>query len=402
MSKPASEITINELSANMGSVINELFPVLRNCIKGLSKLEDMQKAYSIDSNNYNEYKKILEIHSSVLYVIIEAACAFRADFKSNIAIEKRINLKYVVQITSEFFKAVFIPLRSNKTLWNDVSVHLSSLGFDVAKFNIEESIEKYDNDYFQKDKDNRDISVHYDLDLVKLYEYLVNMSEEKEAKRLCDFMAIVQPLNQLITLYSSLIIKRIQAEDTSVLLDNDVENIIFGKLKEELYPQIGSSLQHFAKLLDGNMHLYRLVEKLPMGNSGLERIKAFRNYTKISILLHYIYMDLGTASLDFPPEVWEEIERLYLDEFDTFVAHNAPFDRSYLKHSAKLYRLHLPEINWQCSLKIARQVYDFGCNTLGYLCEQLGIPEGTHHRAGDDAEMCARLYLRELCDSNNI
>ena len=53
------------------------------------------------------------------------------------------------------------------------------------------------------------------------------------------------------------------------------------------------------------------------------------------------------------PEVWEEIERLYLDEFNTFVAHNAPFDRSCIEHSAKLYRLHLPEINWQCSLKTA-------------------------------------------------
>lgn len=53
------------------------------------------------------------------------------------------------------------------------------------------------------------------------------------------------------------------------------------------------------------------------------------------------------------PEVWKEIERLYLDEFDTFVAHNAPFDRSCLEHSAKLYHLHLPEINWQCSLKTA-------------------------------------------------
>ena len=89
------------------------------------------------------------------------------------------------------------------------------------------------------------------------------------------------------------------------------------------------------------------------------------------------------------PEVWEEIERLYLDEFDTLVAHNVPFDRSCLEHS---------ELKWQCTLKIARQMYDFGCNTLGYLCEQLGIPEGTHHRAGDDAEMCARLYLREMED----
>ena len=26
------------------------------------------------------------------------------------------------------------------------------------------------------------------------------------------------------------------------------------------------------------------------------------------------------------------------------------------------------------------------------------IPYGTHHRAGDDAEMCARLFLREIKD----
>lgn len=89
---------------------------------------------------------------------------------------------------------------------------------------------------------------------------------------------------------------------------------------------------------------------------------------------------------------------MHLDEFDTFVAHNAPFDRSCLEHAARVYHVHLPEVKWPCTLKIARRVYDFGCNTLGYLCEQLDIPEGTHHRAGDDAEMCARLFLREMSD----
>ena len=70
-----------------------------------------------------------------------------------------------------------------------------------------------------------------------------------------------------------------------------------------------------------------------------------------------------------------------------------------LEQSAQFHHLHLPELNWECSLKTARQVYNFSCNKLGYLCEQLGIPEGTHHRAGDDAEMCARLFLRECKDS---
>lgn len=100
---------------------------------------------------------------------------------------------------------------------------------------------------------------------------------------------------------------------------------------------------------------------------------------------------------DFPT-IWDEIERTYLDEFDTLVAHNVPFDRSCLEHSAQLYNLHLPELNWECSLRTARRIYDFGCNSLAYLCDQLNIPQGEHHRAGDDAEMCARLYLRELQD----
>lgn len=100
---------------------------------------------------------------------------------------------------------------------------------------------------------------------------------------------------------------------------------------------------------------------------------------------------------DFP-QVWEQIEREYLDEFDTFVAHNVPFDRSCLEHSARLYHLHLPPLKWYCSLQTARRIYNFRSNTLGNLCQQLHIPEGTHHRAGDDAEMCARLFLREMQD----
>lgn len=120
-------------------------------------------------------------------------------------------------------------------------------------------------------------------------------------------------------------------------------------------------------------------------------------YSPWNIQIHGIRPEDTENAPDFVT-VWEEIEREYLGEFDTFVAHNAAFDRSCLLQSAELYRIHLPELKWMCSLQTARRIYSFGCNRLGYLCEQLGIHEGTHHRAGDDAEMCARLYLRELDD----
>ena len=58
------------------------------------------------------------------------------------------------------------------------------------------------------------------------------------------------------------------------------------------------------------------------------------------------------------PDVWEEIAREYLEEFDTFVAHNAPFDRSCLERTAELYEIELGELKWDCSLKRARQIYD--------------------------------------------
>jgi len=120
-------------------------------------------------------------------------------------------------------------------------------------------------------------------------------------------------------------------------------------------------------------------------------------YQYRNIQCHGIQPEDTEDAPDFP-QVWEEIERLYLDEFDTFVAHNVPFDRNCLESSAELYNLHLPKLKWHCSLRTARRIYDFESNTLGDLCQQLGIPEGTHHRAGDDAEMCARLYLKELQD----
>lgn len=103
--------------------------------------------------------------------------------------------------------------------------------------------------------------------------------------------------------------------------------------------------------------------------------------------------DTATAP-DFPV-IWAEIEQTYLGEYNTFVAHNAPFDRSCLEHAARLYGITLRAIHWDCSLSIARQLYHFGSNSLAYLCDQLAIERGEHHRAGNDAEMCARLYLRQ-------
>lgn len=46
-----------------------------------------------------------------------------------------------------------------------------------------------------------------------------------------------------------------------------------------------------------------------------------------NIRVHGITPEETEDAPDFD-QVWEEIEQTYLDEFDTFVAHNVPFDRA--------------------------------------------------------------------------
>ena len=105
-----------------------------------------------------------------------------------------------------------------------------------------------------------------------------------------------------------------------------------------------------------------------------------------------------TADAPLFPEVWAEIVE-YLRQCPVLVAHNASFDISCIRHSLKSYGIPVPEVDYYCSLRAARHIYDFDCNKLDYLCDQFDISYGHHHRAGDDAEMCARLFLREIKDA---
>ena len=120
-------------------------------------------------------------------------------------------------------------------------------------------------------------------------------------------------------------------------------------------------------------------------------------YSYWNMQIHGIRPNDTEQSPEFP-EVWAEISG-YLDECPVLVGHNAAFDISCIRSSLELYGLPKPDVTYYCSLRAARKLYDFGCNTLDYLCDQFEIPCGQHHRAGDDAEMCARLFIREVKDA---
>lgn len=121
------------------------------------------------------------------------------------------------------------------------------------------------------------------------------------------------------------------------------------------------------------------------------------SYNYWNIKVHGIQPQ-DTANAPLFSEVWANIMN-YLKESPVLVAHNAAFDMGCIRSSLELYGLEKPDITYYCSLRAARRLYDFDCNTLVYLCNQFEIPYKRHHRAGDDAEMCARLFLREIKDA---
>lgn len=120
-------------------------------------------------------------------------------------------------------------------------------------------------------------------------------------------------------------------------------------------------------------------------------------YSYGNILVHGIRPE-DTADAPEFPEVWANILKR-LETTPVLVAHNAAFDISCIRKSLALYGLDTPDVDYYCTLRAARHNYDFYCNKLDYLCQQFEIPEGKHHRAGDDAEMCARLFMREIRDA---
>ena len=120
-------------------------------------------------------------------------------------------------------------------------------------------------------------------------------------------------------------------------------------------------------------------------------------YSFWNIKVHGIHPEDTEHAPEFPA-VWAEILE-YLEETPVLVAHNASFDIPCIRQSLELYGIEKPEADFYCTLRAARHNYKFASNTLENLCGHFGIPEGTHHRAGDDSEMCARLFLREIDDA---
>jgi DNA polymerase-3 subunit epsilon len=90
-------------------------------------------------------------------------------------------------------------------------------------------------------------------------------------------------------------------------------------------------------------------------------------------------------------ELWPEVVS-FMRGAKFVVAHNASFDRSVLNACCRTHGIDMPDIEFRCTMRIARDVWDIYPTRLPNVCEFLDIPLH-HHNALSDAEACARIMI---------
>lgn len=125
-------------------------------------------------------------------------------------------------------------------------------------------------------------------------------------------------------------------------------------------------------------------------------IKPAKMYFKSEFIdIHHISYGDVRNELQFP-EVWQTIVEPFVGNGKTepiyFVAHNAKFDMGVLKACFDYYGMPTPNIEYACTLRIARKVWkDFERHKLTFLADKFGI-EYDAHNALDDARTCGKIF----------
>lgn len=93
-------------------------------------------------------------------------------------------------------------------------------------------------------------------------------------------------------------------------------------------------------------------------------------------------------------ELWTEIHSRF-EGVDYLVAHNASFDRGVLEGCCRAAAIEVPAIPFQCTMRLARKLWNLRPTNLPAVCRHFDIPL-KHHDALSDTEACASIMINAL------
>lgn len=128
---------------------------------------------------------------------------------------------------------------------------------------------------------------------------------------------------------------------------------------------------------------------------------SFPYFNKFNVAVHGIHPDEVADAPTFD-EIWYEAEEMMYGNL--MIAHNASFDAGVLRGCLDYYGLFRPKLNYLCSIQISKKSWKglpkYGLQSLA----DFHHIQFNHHRAGADAEVCAKISLlgfeRLMCTRN--
>lgn len=117
---------------------------------------------------------------------------------------------------------------------------------------------------------------------------------------------------------------------------------------------------------------------------------SFPYFNKFNVDVHGIVPNDVKDSPTFD-EIWYEVEEMMYGTL--MIAHNASFDAGVLRGCLDYYGMFTPKLDYLCSIQLAKKSWNYLPKYgLKHLADYHQI-KFKHHRAGADAEVCAKISL---------
>lgn len=264
----ATEETIQHLIKNASLAVQDIYPVIK---------QDMSILSICDSSTPALLKLIIEMRMNVKFILIDLESAFRALLSAESGIEKRLQLKNLRADMHESYKLLYGYGKAQQyTIWNKIGCELKTLlaGGQEKAFVLLMKVYDAITTLLLKieigDKENRDLTYHYDDDLLKVYQNILDSYDEEGA---CRQLISVFDLLQSILLFCDEVelVERSKGFSLPVVSKNDSSLISIQKIIADKLGEHGRLQETLKNILNGASK----VDDVARMRKGIINIKSF-------------------------------------------------------------------------------------------------------------------------------
>lgn len=186
--------------------------------------------------------------------------------------------------------------------WNlikNLAKHINDNEFIADIDEVEQRAKEFENIFAKReDRDNRNLTIHYDSDPIKVHSYLSQISEEQETIRTSAFLKILDDITIFIKKY----IQKFQIP--LICSTNNYEIDIWEKINyfpdnNKLFNQLDEKLVHFAEQLDNIIAQCKIPmlvqEKLNLDSTFSAGLQPLVQTIYPGIHVFFIYLDLAST-----------------------------------------------------------------------------------------------------------